>query len=223
MFQDRIKELRRVPVEKLVDNPWNWRVHSGHQREALSAVYESVGVVNGLLVRELSDGNYQIIDGHLRRSLHNEQGGEVPVLVLDVNDDEAKQILVTHDPIGSWAVADLDALDNLMASVDMTSLNDDMTLLFEDLRDDQGLSAITLQGIENGAEHREPMHLPPDHNHALSNQEDVRLFALRVPNDQMNAFKESLTELGEKRGYENTRADVVAYRALTETIANELE
>src|ERR1700756_638014 len=100
---DRIKELRRVRARDLVPNPQNWRRHPKTQREALRGLLTEVGYADALLARELSDGKLMLIDGHLRRETTPDV--LVPVLVLDVTEEEADKILATHDPLAAMAGA----------------------------------------------------------------------------------------------------------------------
>lgn len=118
-MRDRVKEFRRVPASELVPNPNNWRTHPAPQMDALRAVLEEVGFAGAELVRELPDGRLELIDGHARAKLCGE--AEVPVLVLDVNDAEAKKLLATFDPIGAMAESDGLALDRLLRDFDTGS------------------------------------------------------------------------------------------------------
>lgn len=103
-IRDRIKELRRVRAADLQPNPKNWRTHPEKQRDALRGVLAEVGYADALLVRELDDGQLQLVDGHLRAETTPD--ALVPVLVLDVDQHEAERILLTHDPLTSLAEAD---------------------------------------------------------------------------------------------------------------------
>jgi len=67
------------------------------------------------LVAYESGGSLVVLDGHLRRSLDPE--ARVPLVVLDVTDEEADKILATLDPIGAMASADRGALSDLLATV----------------------------------------------------------------------------------------------------------
>ena len=114
-IRDRIKELRRVPASQLFPNPRNWRTHSEAQRNALQGVLAEVGYAGALLARELPDGSLELIDGHLRAETTPDM--PVPVLVLDVNEDEAKLILATHDPLAGMAGVAAETLDALLAEI----------------------------------------------------------------------------------------------------------
>jgi len=112
--RDRIRELRRVKASELIPHPRNWRVHPELQRAALRGVLAELGYADALLARETPDG-LMIIDGHLRAETTPDM--EVPVLVLDVTEEEADKILVTLDPLAGMATANTEALESLLASV----------------------------------------------------------------------------------------------------------
>jgi hypothetical protein len=57
----------------------------------------------------------RLIDGHLRASL--DADAEVPVLVLDLDEEEAGKLLLTLDPLAAMALNDQDALLSLLESV----------------------------------------------------------------------------------------------------------
>ncbi len=116
--RDRIKELRRVRAADLRPNPKNWRIHPEAQQNALRGLLAEIGYAGALLARELADGSLELIDGHLRAETTPDQ--EVPVLVLDVTEEEADKILATHDPLVGLAGVDHKALSRL---VDTTNVN----------------------------------------------------------------------------------------------------
>jgi hypothetical protein len=131
-IRDRIKELRRVPASHLQPNPKNWRKHPESQANALRGVLSEVGIASAVLARETPEGGLMLIDGHLRtETLHN---AEIPVLVLDVTEEEADKILATFDPLGAMAESDADALRALLEDVETGSqeLADMLTALAED-------------------------------------------------------------------------------------------
>lgn len=114
-IRDRVKELRRVKASELIADPRNWRTHPQRQQDALRAVLAEIGFAGALLVRETEAG-LMLIDGHLRADTAPDM--EVPVLVLDVNANEAAKLLATYDPISAMAEADAKALDALLRQVD---------------------------------------------------------------------------------------------------------
>lgn len=118
-IRDRVKELRRVRAGDLRPSARNWRTHPPAQREALQGVLAEVGYADALLVRELDDGTLELIDGHLRAETTPDH--EVPVLILDVNEEEANKILLTLDPMAALAGTDDAALASLMDELSFDS------------------------------------------------------------------------------------------------------
>ena len=109
--RNRIKRHARVRCRDLVPHELNARVHPEAQRAALQALYDAVGFARSLLAYELPDGRLKLIDGHLRRDLTPEM--EVDVEVLDVNDAEARALLLSIDPLAQLADYDTAVLDHL--------------------------------------------------------------------------------------------------------------
>lgn len=118
-IRDRIKELRRVPAGDLRPNPRNWRLHPQQQQDALRGLLADVGYAGALLARELADGTLMLIDGHLRAETTPD--AVVPVLVLDVDEQEADKILLTHDPLAGMATVSDEHLQELLADVQTDS------------------------------------------------------------------------------------------------------
>jgi len=114
--RDRIKELRRVKAGLLRPHPKNWRTHPQSQQDALRGVLAEIGYADALLARELPDGSLELIDGHLRAETTPDI--EVPVLVLDLDDEEAAKLLALHDPLAGLAEANADVLAELLQHVE---------------------------------------------------------------------------------------------------------
>jgi hypothetical protein len=118
-IRDRIRELRRVRAGVLVPNPRNWRRHPRAQaEEALRGLLTEIGYADALLVRELPDGRLMIIDGHLRAETTPD--ALVPVLLLDVSEEEANKILLTLDPLAAMAERDAERIEALLQTVKPT-------------------------------------------------------------------------------------------------------
>jgi sulfite reductase beta subunit-like hemoprotein len=94
-IRDRVRELRRVKAKELIPNRKNWRVHPQAQGAALRGLLAEVGYADALIARELADGKLQLIDGHLRAA--TTPNAMVPVLVLDVTEQEAEKLMLTID------------------------------------------------------------------------------------------------------------------------------
>ena len=114
-IRDRIKELRRIKASELLRNPRNWRTHPAAQARALRALLTEIGYADALIARELADGQLQLIDGHLRAETTPDE--QVPVLVLDVSEEEADKLLLTLDPLAAMAETDAERIKALLETV----------------------------------------------------------------------------------------------------------
>lgn len=112
---DRVKELRRVRASELKPNPRNWRTHPARQQDALRGVLADVGFANAVVARELDDGSLELVDGHLR--VETAGDAVLPVLVVDLTDDQATKVLLTHDALAGMAGVDADNLASLLGDV----------------------------------------------------------------------------------------------------------
>src|SRR5262245_27134449 len=123
-IRNRIVEHVRARAGDLVPHPLNFRRHPDGQRQALAASFEEVGFARSLLGYRLPDGRIQLIDGHLRRDLDPDL--EVTVEVLDVTEEEARQLLLTLDPLAALAETDAQTLAGLTAltETDQEALQD---------------------------------------------------------------------------------------------------
>ncbi len=136
-IRDRIKELRRVRAGSLRPHPRNWRIHPPAQQAAMRGILAEVGYASALVARELADGTLQLVDGHLRAELASDT--LVPVLVLDVTDDEALKLLATFDPLAAAAETDAEMLRGVLADVHTES--EGLAALLADLASENPLAA----------------------------------------------------------------------------------
>src|SRR5262245_8286152 len=109
--RNRIKGHRRVRSGRLGMHEMNPRRALEMQRARLAALYEEIGFARSLLAYELPDGRLKLIDGHLRAGMDPEH--EVDVEVLDVNDAEARALLLSIDPLAQLADYDGGVLETL--------------------------------------------------------------------------------------------------------------
>jgi hypothetical protein len=135
-IRDRVKELRRVKASELIPHPRNWCRHPQAQADALRGVLAEIGYADALLVRETPEG-LMLIDGHLRAETTPDM--EVPVLVLDVTEDEADKMLVTLDPLAAMATAAEDVLAALLESV--VTESDALHAMLDDLARGAGIGS----------------------------------------------------------------------------------
>ena len=118
-FRDRIKDFRRVPAKKLQPHPKNWRVHGETQKAALRGLLTEIGYADACIARELPDGTLQLLDGHMRADESPKQ--KIPVLIVDLTDEEAEKFVLTKDPLSSLAETDPEKLSALAAEVETQS------------------------------------------------------------------------------------------------------
>ena len=75
---------------------------------------ERIGYVDAVIARETPDG-LMLIDGHLRTDLTTD--AEIPVLVVDLDEAEAGEVLATLDPLAAMAETDTKALQSLVSGL----------------------------------------------------------------------------------------------------------
>lgn len=117
-IRDRVKELKRVRAGDLKPHPKHFHTHSPDQRSMMRGVLEEIGYVDALVGRILADGSIECLDGHMRREETPDL--VVPVLIVELDDDEADKVLATFDPIGNLASVDAKKQTELLASIDAT-------------------------------------------------------------------------------------------------------
>lgn len=138
MINDRIKELRRVRAGDLSPCPRNWRTHPAAQVAALQGVLSEIGYADALLARELPDGTLELVDGHARQALDPDQ--VVPVLVLDLDQDEAHKLMTVLDPLAAMAEANEQALGELLAEIQTES--EGLQAMLEGLAAENGIDVF---------------------------------------------------------------------------------
>ena len=116
-IRNRIVELRVMKPRDLLDHPGQWKDHPVQQAEALAAALRDIGQTDALKAwhSEREGGKLATWDGHLRKGLDPDVPW--PILITDLNDAEADEALLIHDPIGALARADVGMLDSLMQTV----------------------------------------------------------------------------------------------------------
>jgi hypothetical protein len=113
-LRNRIVRHLRMRAGDLLPHELNPRLHPQAQKAALEALYREVGFARSLLAYEVEvagQKRLKLIDGHLRRSLDPDL--EVDVEVLDVNEEEARTLLLSLDPLARLAEHDQQVLANL--------------------------------------------------------------------------------------------------------------
>ena len=115
-YPSRIQRLAHLPPSLLVPHPDNWRTHPQRQTDALRTMLGRIGIADAIIVRPHpdEDGHYQIIDGHLRTGIFSTNDEPIPALVVDLDDSETRQLLVSLDPLSALADAETSTLEALL-------------------------------------------------------------------------------------------------------------
>jgi hypothetical protein len=118
-WRDRIIGYDKCDPTQLLANPFNWRIHPHEQEMALRGILDEVGFVQNIIVNKRTG---HVVDGHLRVATAISKGEKaVPVLYVDLTEDEEKKVLLTIDPVGAMAVMDADKFKELLAEVEFAS------------------------------------------------------------------------------------------------------
>ena len=144
-WRNRIVGTGEEPPEQLVANPRNWRTHPAPQRDALRGSLAEVGWVQQVLVNRRTGF---VIDGHARvEEALSRAEPSVPVLYVDLSEDEEALALATLDPLACMAIPDQGKLAELLAEITV---------------DDAGLAAL-LDGMRPPKPGlTDPDELPPE-------------------------------------------------------------
>lgn len=113
-WRNRIVGQGDADPRDLTANPRNWRTHPREQRRVLTGALEQVGWVQQVIVNRTTG---HIVDGHARVEEALERGERVPVLYVELTEEEEALALATLDPIAGLAVPDQEALDELVAGI----------------------------------------------------------------------------------------------------------
>jgi site-specific DNA-methyltransferase (adenine-specific) len=120
-WRNRIVGEGMVAAVDLVPHPQNWRKHPASQGTVLAQTLDGVGWVQRVIVNRRTG---RMLDGHLRAELARKQGEQtpVPVVYVDLSEDEERTVLATLDPIAGMAVADEATLAGLVRSIEDADL-----------------------------------------------------------------------------------------------------
>lgn len=117
-WKSRIVDTGEQPASAFNFNPLNWRLHPQVQRDAINEIFTKIGWVTGVIVNKTT-GN--LIDGHARieEALKTDPDMPVPFTMVDLTEDEEREMLLLLDPIGGLAVTDADKFAGLLESVEI--------------------------------------------------------------------------------------------------------
>lgn len=136
-----------MKANELRPHPDNWRLHNDAQRTALAAMLDDVGFATAAVAFENAAGVLQLIDGHLRTDLAED--AEIPVLILDVDENEARALLVSLDPLAAMADANAEKLAELLAAQPLPIGAEDL------LAELQGITQQVADTLDEAAEENE--------------------------------------------------------------------
>lgn len=118
-WANRIVSYADVDPEDLLANPWNHRVHSAKQAEAVDASLDTIGWITPVIVNTTTG---HVVDGHLRViDAIGRAEPSVPVAYVELTEDEERLAIATFDAIADMAGIDKDALRANVADLDLPS------------------------------------------------------------------------------------------------------
>ena len=212
----RVVGYEEADPTELVANPRNWRRHPGSQRKAMRAALEGVGLVAAVIVNRTTG---HILDGHMRVEEAVKAGQHaVPVLYVELSEQDEAQALATFDPLGAMAVQDTAALAELLASASSaTAMNDALASV---ARDSGLLNAMLATGAGDTADSAEAEALDEALDEALAPE------ATRPAAEARHALAIVLS-LTDKRRWDAYKAslgvagDTLAFLRLLDTVAGD--
>jgi DNA modification methylase len=134
LWDNRIVGEGMEAPDQILANPMNWRKHPLHQKKALRGVLKEVGWVQRTIINQRTG---HLIDGHLRVELAMEDGEtEVPVVYVDLSEEEEKIALASLDSISALAETDQEMIDQVVQAInvqdqDLTEFLNSLTSDFE--------------------------------------------------------------------------------------------
>lgn len=133
------------PIESILFNENNWRIHTLEQQEALKGAFEEVGTVQRIIINMRTSPEWgasqnvrTLVDGHARVGIfaaNNEP--TIPAIYIDATPQQEAIILATIDPITGMAATDREKLDDLFEMIDTE--NERILKLMDDIADREHL------------------------------------------------------------------------------------
>ncbi len=117
-WRSRIVGTGEEAPDQLLANPRNWRIHPKAQQDALAGVLSEVGWVQRIIVNQRTG---HVIDGHARVAIAiSREEPTVPVVYVDLDENEEGIILASLDPLAAMAGTDQAKLDELLAEISVS-------------------------------------------------------------------------------------------------------
>ena len=90
------EKIEHLPIKSLIpfqNHPFKMR--DGEEKEQLRESIKTQGVLQPLIVRPLSESEYEVISGHRRLEIMRELGiDDIPVIIKNLTDEQAIQVMV---------------------------------------------------------------------------------------------------------------------------------
>lgn len=137
VWRDRVVGIGEEDPEQILANPFNWRVHPKFQQEVIEESLDEIGWIQKPLINRVTG---HLVDGHLRVQAAIRRGEKsIPVMYVELNEDEEKLALASLDPIAGLALTDGELLADLLTdiTVETPALNE---MLAGMRRDAEGLT-----------------------------------------------------------------------------------
>lgn len=137
----------RVPIDRLIENPWNPNKMTAFMYEKAVESLQEFGFVAPVIVRSVGD-RYQIIDGaHRFRAARDLGVADIPVVVVDgLSEPQAKKLTVVlnelHGQLDPGKLSDL--LGDLAGSGQIEDLFSSMPFTSDILKGFVGLDGVPL-------------------------------------------------------------------------------
>lgn len=145
-WKNRIVESGMIAPSAIEGHPENWRTHPQHQREALTGALRELGWIQQVVLNKRTG---YLIDGHLRVALALEaKESEIPVLYVDLSEDEERLALLTLDPIAALAETNREALTTLLHEVQSGEAG--LQAMLSELAERQGI--VPQDGLDIGGD-----------------------------------------------------------------------
>lgn len=141
-WRSRIVGQGECDPEQLQANPFNWRIHPRTQRDVVESSLERIGWIQQPVVNRVTG---HLIDGHLRVQAAIARGERtIPVLYVDLTEEEERIALASLDPTSALAVTDAEQLNNLLSDLDLGE--DALGGMLDDLLAEAGQSLLKSGG-----------------------------------------------------------------------------
>ena len=98
-WENRIVGEGLEDPEQLLANPKNYRIHPRGQQQQMEAIFDKVGIVQRVIVNRRTG---HLVDGHMRVQLAMGRVSEIPVVYVDLTQEEEDLVLATLIPLVTW-------------------------------------------------------------------------------------------------------------------------